>query len=158
MMPACRFMHPCSLNLHLFASLCLRWERWLPPLSAASCSVTSWQWMPPCRLTLRLYAKPDCPKRGKETWALWWIPFLQLVWSRFNHMQCCNCLGLNRGTTVAFMPKEFKSQFSKSHSLCLILLQKKHEMPVNKNNKLIYFLQIYIFLCTYFLMKLKFTW
>lgn len=85
------FMHPCSLNLHLFASLCLRWERWLPPLSAASCSVTFWQWMPPCRLTLRLYAKPDCPKRGKETWALWWTPFLQLVWSLCHHMQGCNC-------------------------------------------------------------------
>ncbi len=76
-------MQPCSLNLHLFASLCLRWERWLPPLSAVSCSVTSWQWMPPCRLTLRLYAKPDYPKRGRE--ALWWTLFLQSVWSRFNH-------------------------------------------------------------------------
>uniref|UniRef100_A0A8C1ZLF4 Proteasome activator subunit 4b n=1 Tax=Cyprinus carpio TaxID=7962 RepID=A0A8C1ZLF4_CYPCA len=33
-------------------------------------------WMPPCRLTLRLYAKPHYPKRGRE--ALWWTPFLQL--------------------------------------------------------------------------------
>lgn len=56
-----------------------RWERWLPLLWVVSCSVISWPWTSPCKLILRLYAKPDYLRKGREIWVQLWTPYLQLV-------------------------------------------------------------------------------
>lgn len=68
-----------KLHLLIPFSFPPRWERWQPLHWVVSCSVISWPWTSPCRLILRLYAKPDCLRRGRGTWVLLWTPYPQLV-------------------------------------------------------------------------------